>query len=262
MRGVTTVIGMLIGLVTFAYVILSTKINPSLFLDIPGLTLVVFGTVAAIFLSYSFSQVRRIMLICTQIFLKNEKSFQESATDILEYCKVVKANGFDGADPSKVHPFLNDCLLLLKDGYSSDDMRRILQRRIGSYHERENYDTNLLRSMAKYPPAFGMLGTVIGLIALMANIGSGLETDRVGQYMAIALTTTLYGVAFANLIFKPMADNLEMRSYRSTKVRMMILDACILLNQKASLVVIQDTINAYLSASETVDVFGGQKNAA
>ncbi len=262
MRGLSTTLGLIIGLGSCLFVILSTKINPALFLDIPGLSLVVFGTIAAILLSYSLSQIKRIIWICSQVFLKNEVSFHSSALALVEYCKQVKEVGFEEADTSKIHPFINDCLVLLKDGYDSQSVRKILEQRIFSYHEQEGYDTSLLRSMAKYPPAFGMLGTVIGLIALMANIGSGLEMDSVGQYMAIALTTTMYGVAFANLVFKPLADNLEMRSYRSTKVRQMILEACILLNEKSSLVVIQDTTNAFLSASETVNIFGEGSRAA
>ena len=263
MRSFTTILGMIIGIGSCLFVIASTKINPAVFLDLRGLSIVVLGTLAAILLSYSITQIKRIMWICSQVFLRNEHSFHNSAKDLIQFCKAVSESGVANADPSKVHPFIRDCLILVKDGYSNTAMQHILSQRISSYSEQEGYDIMLLRSMAKYPPAFGMLGTVIGLIALMAEIGGGLEVDQVGLYMAIALTTTMYGVAIANLIFKPLADNLEMRSFRNTKVRQMIMEAALLLNSKSSLVVIQDTVNSFLSPSEAVNIFsGGDQDAA
>jgi chemotaxis protein MotA len=108
--------------------------------------------------------------------------------------------------------------------------------------------------MAKYPPAFGMIGTVVGLIALMASIGGNIDMSSIGTYMAVALTTTLYGLALSNFIFKPIADNMEMGSSRSLRARQMILESMILVKHRASLLVIQDTLNSFLPITENIDI--------
>jgi chemotaxis protein MotA len=262
MRGLTTLLGMIIGVASAAYVIFATGVDVGVFFDANGFIMVTGETVAAIFLSFSMQQINRIIKITTQIFLRTEDPMKFSATTLMQYCKSVKEGGISNAKTDGVHPFVFDCITLLKDNYKNEDARSILVKRIISLSEQEGYDINLLKSMAKYPPAFGMLGTVIGLIALMAKIGEGLSPDQVGLYMAIALTTTMYGVAFANLIFKPLADNLQMRSIRNTKKRQMVLDAVLLTWSNVSLIVVQDTVNSYLSPSDRIDIFGGGDNRA
>ena len=205
-------------------------------------------------LSFPISEIRKIIDVVRLIFFKDESSLKQTAENLLDYSESYYKNGIDNADTSKVHPFITDCISTIKEGYSEKDMDAILQQRIESYYDSEMNNAELLNAMSKYPPAFGMVGTVVGLIALMASLGSGNDMSFIGQGMAVALTTTLYGLSISNFIFKPLSDNFQMRAGRNLKTREMIHCVVKVIQEKGSLLVIQDSVNAYLSVADQVNI--------
>jgi len=121
-----------------------------------------------------------------------------------------------------------------------------------SIYDSEIYDMTMIRSMSKYPPAFGMIGTVIGLITLMSSIGGSGDNAAIGTYMAVALTTTLYGLMLSNFIFKPISDNLENTSMQKMKMRNLIMEVCILVKERRPLVMVQDAINSLIPPKHAI----------
>jgi len=156
--------------------------------------------------------------------------------------------------------------MIINESYTDDEIRKVLEQRIDSMYESEMYDMNMLRSMSKYPPAFGMIGTVVGLIALMSSIGgASADVSQIGSYMAVALTTTLYGLVLANFVFKPISDNLENSSMQKMKIRILIMETSILIKTKSPVVVVQDTINSLIPPKYAIEdeyLEQGMRNAA
>jgi len=262
MRTISAIIGALLAAVILAMTFLTSGVEVKFFINPLGLAIVIGGTLAAIFLSYSLTDVLRVASIVSRIFLRKDKSFKALGKDIMQFCDNSLSNGVPAVSKGEVHPFLNDCLVLINDGYNDDEMREMLESRIMSTYEMEKYEMTIIRSMSKYPPAFGMIGTVVGLIALMASMGGEVDMANIGNYMAIALTTTLYGLIIANFIFKPISDNLEIGGKQNLKTRQIILESAILLRNNASLLVIQDTINSLVPPREAIDYIGGGAKSA
>lgn len=266
MRTISAIIGALLAGVIITLTFTSSGVDIKFFINIVGICIVVGGTLSAIFLSYSLKDVMRVTSVISRIFLRKDKSMNKLGEDLMKFAEVCSTKGIPTNTKGQIHHFLDDCLLLINDGYDDKEMRDMLEQRIMSTYDVEKYEMGLVRSMSKYPPAFGMIGTVVGLIALMANMG-GAEVDmaEIGGYMAIALTTTLYGLMIANFVFKPISDNLEIGGKENLKTRQLILETAILVKNGASLLVIQDTINSLLPPREAVNYIGsgsGAKSAA
>lgn len=263
MRTLSAILGTLLAGFIVALTFLSSGVEMKVFINLIGLAIVVGGTVSSILLSYSMTDILRVLSIISRIFLRKDKSLKALGTSLMKFADECSSNGVPAKTDAKIHPFLNDCLVLINDGYPDDEMRAMLEQRIMSTYDLEKHEMNLVRSMSKYPPAFGMIGTVVGLIALMANMGgSEVNMSEIGAYMAIALTTTLYGLMIANFIFKPISDNLEIGGKENLKIRQLVMETAILIKNQASLVVIQDTINSLVPPRESVTYIGGDGSGA
>lgn len=254
MRKLSALLGFFMAIGILVATFFDSGADIALFVNVMGLVIVIGGSLSAIFLSYSLDEVSKLMSIASTIFLREEKKFNIVAKELLDFSQKCMIEGIPSEKQKIIHPFLDDSLMIINENYPEDEIRKVLEQRIDSMYDSEMYDMTMLRSMAKYPPAFGMVGTVIGLITLMASIGGdGGGASDIGKYMAIALTTTLYGLILANFIFKPISDNLENSSVQKMKTRKLIMEVCILIKAKRPLVVIQDTINSLIPPKYAIE---------
>ena len=111
---------------------------------------------------------------------------------------------------------------LIIDNTPEDQIIELLQWRVARLRAREQAEAQMFRVMATFAPAFGMLGTLVGLINLMAILGDG-SMQTIGQQLAIGLMTTFYGILLANLVCKPIAVKLERRTARRVESMNMVL---------------------------------------
>ncbi len=263
MRMVSAILGALLAGIIIAMTFLNSGVDVSFFINPLGLAIVIGGTASAIFLSYSITDVIRVTSIASKIFFRREKSYNGIGTELMQFAETCSTKGVPAEARGTVHPFLNDCLILINDGYKDDEMREMLEQRIISTQDRERHEISIIKSMSKYPPAFGMIGTVVGLIALMATMGEETaDMGKIGAYMAVALTTTLYGLMISNFVFKPISDNLEIGSKDNVKFRQLVMESALLIKNGASLLVIQDTINSLIPPRDAVNYVGGIQHAA
>lgn len=263
MRKLSALIGTCLALGVAVISLLKSGVDLKYFYDPLGIGIVVGGTIAAVFMTYSLTDVFRVASICSKIFFREDKTYKAVGMELMKFAEQCSNGGIPTEAKGVVHPFLNDCLGLINDGYSESEMRDILEQRIMSMHEAEKYDMSIVRAISKYPPTFGMYGTVVGLIALMATIGGdSVDMKKIGGYMAIALTTTLYGIMIANFLFKPVSDNLELGSKINMKVRSLVMETVILIKARASLLVIQDTINSQIPPRDMISYIGGGSSGA
>lgn len=262
MRTLSAIIGTLLAASVIMSIFVMSGVKTEYFISPLGLIVVIGGTMSAIFLSYSLDDVLRVATIASRIFLRKHSSLKQTGQSLLQFSEKCKSQGLPAQASKAHHPFLNDCLVLIMDGYSVDEIREMLEKRIETFYDNEGYEVGILNSMAKHPPSFGMIGTVVGLIALMSQLGSGdANLEVIGPYLAVALTTTLYGLMVSSFVFRPIADNLEVKIQNNMKQRQMILEVALLLKQKASSMVIQDTINALLPPRQQLRIGGVHKGA-
>ena len=243
----------LLGIVTGFTIVLSaiylTAADALVFVNIPGLMIVLGGTIAATIVSYPPSYVWRVFKNFSAA-LKNERLYEkDDVDDIVEIAKRWRT-GQVATVEEKLNevrsPFLQTGLRLIIDGTPSEDVDDLLRWRIARLRSKENAEAAVFRTMGAYAPAFGMLGTLIGLVNMLYSMSGG-GFDQIGLNMAIALITTFYGLILSNLLFKPIATKLEDRTEQRVRTLGMALEAVNLISQRRTPAYIRETLYSFLA---------------
>lgn len=248
----STLIGMLGALVLLATVLFFSASDPMLYVNLPGIGIVLFGTLAATFISYPLSEVLRIFRLFG-IILRNEKLY--SNDDIEELVRISRLwmNGNLAAverELERVHnPFLRTGVQLMIDMTPEQDILDFMNWRITRLQAREHAEAQLFRVMASFAPAFGMIGTLVGLINMMQYLGDG-NMASIGQQLAVALITTFYGILLANLIFKPVAVKLERRTEQRLILMHMVTQGISMMFSKSSPALMRETLRTFVANYE------------
>lgn len=248
----STLIGMLGGLALIGTTLALSTENLATFLNLPGFLLVFGGTIAATFISYPMHEVLRVFRVFG-IVLRNERLYAKK--DVDELVDVAKLhfrgeiNQADARITAIKNPFLRTGMQMVIDGASTDDTLTLLQWRIARMRARERAEAQVFRTMAMFAPAFGMLGTLIGLINMLHVMDAG-GFEEIGKNMALALVTTLYGLLLANLFFKPVALKLERRTEQRVMVMNMMVEGIMMMKEQRSPAFIREILASFLAQNE------------
>jgi chemotaxis protein MotA len=147
------------------------------------------------------------------------------------------------------NPFLRTGIQLVIDGATIEDITSLLQWRIARLQAQEQAITEIFHNMASFAPAFGMFGTLIGLVNMLFSIESG-NLSQIAHHMSVALMTTLYGIVLANLIFKPIALKLERRTEKRVMLMNMALEGVLLLKEQRSPSIVRQTLLSFTADYE------------
>lgn len=226
----TIIFGLFIGVGVLFYSLLGVSTNSKLYLDVYSFVLVLGGTISASLLSITWKNLRGIYSTIKDTFIT--KSFVES--DVIEELIVISEKACNAKKLSTIvhesqNPFIRKGLRLLQSEVEPQDMRKILFASMQSDRDKAAEHSDILKSMAKYPPSFGMIGTILGLIGMLEDmsISSGLE--KIGVKMALALVTTLYGLLLANYVLVPLSEIIVNKAQGDLKLKKTILDTFILM---------------------------------
>jgi chemotaxis protein MotA len=181
--------------------------------------------------------------------LRNERLYtRNDMEDLIEVSKIWISGDIRAVETAldKIsNPFLKTGVQLVIDLTPEQDIMELLQWRISRLRAKEHAEAQLFRVMASFAPAFGMIGTLIGLVNLMFLLGDG-DMTAIGQQMALALMTTFYGVLLANLLFKPVAVKLERRTEQRVVLMNMILQGISMMSQKRSPSFMRETLRSFM----------------
>lgn len=248
----STFIGMVAGLAVLASVLLWSAHDPMLFLNLPGLAIVIGGTLAATFISFPLKEVLRVFKLLGTV-VRNEKLYTQQ--DIDELVRISRL-WIDGKLPQVErelehvrNPFLRSGVQLVIELNPEQDIMDFLEWRVARLRAREHAEAQLFRVMASFAPAFGMIGTLVGLINMMFLLGDGNMTV-IGQQLAIALMTTFYGILLANLIFKPVAVKLERRTEQRIILMRMVMQGISMMCKKRSPSLMRETLKSFVASYE------------
>ena len=249
-----TFFGFLAAIGLFVGSILLATSNFGLFLDAPSFILVVGGTLAATFVGQEARYVILALKGIGSTFIPqrvNRTILNTEVGRIIRWGYLVKEKGFlpleDEIKTVASDPFLVFGVELLITGYDGKDVRETLQAVADNTFERKMVPANILRSMGGTAPAFGMIGTLIGLIVMLDAMGS--NPEMLGPGLAVALNTTLYGVMLARMIFVPAANKLQQRQEILRFRHELMVEGFALLAEKRSPRFIQDRMNSFLDPS-------------
>lgn len=255
----STLIGIVVALATLATALAFSAADLALYVNLPGLVVVLGGTCAALFISYPLREIVRVFALVRTVFRSEQL---DSRRDIDEL--VAMAQLWMNDDVHKVeqalhkvsNPFLRTGVQLVIDHTPEDQIIELLQWRIARLRAREHAEAQMFRIMAGFAPAFGMLGTLVGLINLMTVLGSG-DMALIGQQLAVALMTTFYGILLANLVCKPIAVKLERRTEQRLMLMNMVLQGIAMMCARRGPAVVRETLNSFMMHFEDEVYDGG-----
>ena len=183
-----------------------------------------------------------------------------SQRDFLQLCLDVIGKHRNGIKDFKVDPgrleqkLLRDGLELISLGFTSDKIEPILKERVYQANDRNFRVSNMIQSLAKYPPAFGLAGTVFGLVHLMRGVSEGMSADETGVRMAIALVATLYGLMVANLFVNPAGELIKRFSKMDERLAELSIQAVLLASERTPILEAQEMLNSFVDDDQRIDL--------
>ena len=256
-----TIIGFITGIGLFIYaIIMGGASNPMVFIHPNSFLMVIGGTIAATFIAFKEKYVIQALSGMINIFKHldiNSKTLYQDVGKIIGWAEIVKKGGirelqnkFNG-DENK-NPVIKYSMEMVLSGGKSEEIYRLTEDFIDTTYDRKMHIVTILDTMAQFAPSFGMIGTLVGLVIMLSNMSG--DPTAIGGGMAVALITTLHGVLFANLLFKPAARKLEQQysiiKYRDT----ILLEGISMLPNKPHPYTVQDHLNRYLDSSNHFDI--------
>ncbi len=216
-----TLIGIIVSLGLVGYSILSGD-GAGMFFNIPSMLIVFGGTVGATLVCFPISNVFGVMGILKKAFLFKAQTNNEIITGMEGMAKRARKEGLlslQNIAAEVSDEFYKTGLQLVVDGQEADTIESILVTEISYIKARHETGADVLKAAGTYAPAFGMIGTIIGLIQMLQNMN---DPASIGPAMAVALVTTFYGALLSNVLFLPLATKLEQRSRREVEQKELI----------------------------------------
>lgn len=260
-----TILGLLIGSGLVGYAVygvsLSLPNGAMTFVDVQSLMIVLGGTIAATAMAFPVKEVLSLYTNLGAVFKGERHDDTETLKEIVALASVARkgTNDLEKELSNVRNFFLKDGLQMIVDGMSEEDIRNILQTRIVNRELREEAEANVFKTMGTLSPAFGMVGTLVGLVAMLFAMGApstgGDDVDpaaKLGSAMGVALITTFYGALFANLFFIPIAAKLRSRIEKRNITQNMIVDGVIMLKVRKHPILVREFLNSYLSPRDRV----------
>lgn len=238
----------------FSSIIMNTD-NYIIFVSLSSLMMVVGGTLAGTFISYEPRYVMLSLKLIYRIVFAPKVSRNVLKTEVgrvIRWAYTVQKNGTPALEQEaekavRGDKFLKFGIEMVVSGYTGEEVREIMNNTIETTFGRNTVQVDILKNMGAAAPAFGMIGTLVGLIIMLDNMGG--DPSDLGKGLAIALLTTLYGVIFARIIFLPAATKIMQREQIVRFRNYLIAEGLCLLADKKSPRYIQDRMNSFLDPS-------------
>ncbi len=238
----------IIGLVGGSGLVLSAIImggSAKIFLNIPGMLIVFGGTLAVSFIKFSMGDVINSIKVAMKAFMAKLDQPEKVIEEMISYAKIAKNEGLIALESKKPKDaFAAKALRYLSDGLDQGLIEDMLNKDIEIMLQRHATGQGVFKGMGDSAPAFGMIGTLIGLVQMLASMDN---PSSIGPAMAVALLTTLYGALAANFICMPLADKLALRSQEELVNKRIIREAAVGIAKGISAMVLEESLKIYLS---------------
>ena len=248
---IATIIGILLGIGSILGGILLMTPDLGMFGSVSSFAIVFGGMIASVSVAFPLQEVMKLGAAMGAVFKGSKEKLGDEVDGAVEVSETARKGVADLE--SKVSsidsPFFRDGVQMVIDGMAVEEVTDILTTRIDYRESRERTQADLFKNMGVMSPAWGMIGTLIGLVVMLSGFGEG-GTDTLGAGMSAALITTFYGAVFANLFFLPMSAKILTRvAFHSTQ-QSLYLEACRLIHQKKHPIIVREKLNSYIPPKE------------
>lgn len=240
---IATLIGLLSGMGLIASAIVLGG-SAMLFVSIPSIMIVFGGALAATLIKFPLGHVINSVKVAFNAFRFKTSTPMELILSANELADIGRKKGVLALDSYETtDPFLSRGVQMLADGYKPDFISKALTEDMEQSQERHMVGQKIFRAIGESAPAFGMIGTLIGLVQMLSTLS---DPQSIGPAMAVALLTTLYGALIANLIALPIAEKLELRSNQESANQQLIIEIITCIQQGHSPRLMDEVLEAYL----------------
>ena len=227
------------------------------FFDVASIVLVLGGTVAALLVGFSMTEMKMVLPGIKGFFGFSNPDLAGYVSEFAELSRTARRDGLLALDRSIAEledEFMSFGLQMAVDGIEEDAIAKLMKQKIKEDLKTHSFIAKFFTTAGSYCPAFGMLGTLIGLIQMLQNLS---DPSQIGAGMAVALITTFYGALFANLIFLPMADKMKAQADEVRKLKEMIQTGVLSIVQGDGPSMVEKRLRLYLD-----DSAGGEEGDA
>ena len=250
----------LIGIIgAFAFIIgaMVTSGGIGLFIDVPSILIVVAGSLFVVMMKFNLKQFLGAVKIGLKAFMFKIDKPEDLIEQSVSMADAARKGGFLALEEAQIsNTFMQKAVDMLVDGHDGDVVRNALEKDIALTEERHKSGIGIFKAMGDVAPAMGMIGTLVGLVAMLSNMD---DPKSIGPSMAVALLTTLYGAVIANMIAIPMADKLSLRMNEELLNRNLIMDAVLAIQDGQNPRVIEGFLKNYLAEKQRkVDTTDGE----
>lgn len=247
-----TVLGLILGVGLLGGAIVMDG-NAAIFYSLRSILIVIGGTLAGTMVSYSLSELRKIPSLVKIAFQTHQLNSEEIIKLMVGFAERARREGLLALEQDVVNindHFLQKGIQLVVDGTDPELLRNILETKLTFLEERHGKGRSIMGTMGQLAPAFGMIGTLIGLIQMLSQLD---DPSKLGAGMAVALITTLYGTLLANLIFIPLADKLKERSEEEILMKEVIIEGVLSIQAGENPRIVEEKLRAFLAEEENLE---------
>ena len=248
---IATIVGILLGTGSILGGILLMTPDLGMFGSVSSFAIVFGGMIASVSVAFPLQEVLKLGAAMGAVFKGSKEKLGDEVDGAVEVSETARKGVADleSKISSIDNPFFRDGVQMVVDGMAIEEVTDILTTRIDYRESRERTQADLFKNMGVMSPAWGMIGTLIGLVVMLSGFGEG-GTDTLGAGMSAALITTFYGAVFANLFFLPMSAKILTRvAFHSTQ-QSLYLEAVRLIHQKKHPIIVREKLNSFIPPKE------------
>lgn len=228
------------------------------FLNLEALLVVMGGTFCALLVNYPIGQVFGLFRVLRKVLFSRGEDTTEIITTFVNFSRRARTEGFLALE-SEVKAIKNDFLKrgvqMVIDGQDQEFIRNMLETEIGFIRERHKVGQEIFTALGTYSPAFGIIGTVLGMILMLHGVS---DVEQVPRRMALALASAFFGLGSGYLLFLPMSGKLRRRSDEELFVKEIIIRGVLLLQGQVAPRVMEDNLKAYLEPAKRMMIKGSK----
>jgi chemotaxis protein MotA len=250
---IATIVGVILG-----FMVITTAIvvggGWEIFVHLPSLTITIGGMLCATLIHFSLPQFLGIFSVIKKTIISKIPPQSQLIQRMVNYAAINRRDGALALEQeirNVNNLFFVKGLQMLVDGQDSDTIRELMSLEVQYLQERHSTGKKILEFMGSASPAFGMIGTLIGLVKMLRGLDS---PDAIGEGMAIALITTFYGALAANLIFIPLAGKLGLYSKTEAMAMEMIVEGICAIARGENPTVVREKLQAFVSQGRREEV--------
>jgi chemotaxis protein MotA len=241
---IATSLGLLAGAIVVSTLILMGG-DFRQFYDVHAVIVIFGGSFAATLIRFPFSAiVHGVPLGMKYAFTMRRTTARDLVDELASVAEIARKQGPVGLEKVETDdPFLAKGIRFVADGYDANFIRDNLERDRDNFLMHLDEGSKIYRAVGDCAPAFGMVGTLIGMVQMFANMT---DPSKLGPFMAVALLATLYGAAVANLFCLPIADKLHVKLLDEETNRTLIIDGILMIRDSKSPALVREMLLAYL----------------